>query len=201
MACHFPYDTFKCIFLNENVWILIRISLHFVPYGSSNNILALAQIMVLHRPGDEPYSEPMMVNLAMDICVTRPQWVNEWWKCVPNWCWDWNNSKRTKSVSWWLMPWLLVSPGHQQPWYWLGRISTTCVISVLRNVVRTIQYVTGLSNLHFKEKYSQPLTIVIYCCWLIMIKNLVRFVQKKRKNFQVFTWFQIFCQWQIPEFR
>ena len=24
--------------------------------------------------------------------------------------------------SWLLMPWLLVSPGHQQPWYWLCRI-------------------------------------------------------------------------------
>ena len=28
----------------------------------------------------------------------------------------------TRSISWLLMPWLLVSPGHQQPWYWLYRI-------------------------------------------------------------------------------
>ena len=28
----------------------------------------------------------------------------------------------TKSISWLLMPWLLTSPGHQQPWYWLYRI-------------------------------------------------------------------------------
>ena len=28
----------------------------------------------------------------------------------------------TKSISWLLMPWLLTSPGHQQPWYWLCRI-------------------------------------------------------------------------------
>ena len=26
------------------------------------------------------------------------------------------------SISWLLMPWLLASPGHQQPWYWLCRI-------------------------------------------------------------------------------
>ena len=26
------------------------------------------------------------------------------------------------SISWLLMPWLLTSPGHQQPWYWLCRI-------------------------------------------------------------------------------
>ena len=28
----------------------------------------------------------------------------------------------TRSLSWLLMPWLLASPGHQQPWYWLCRI-------------------------------------------------------------------------------
>ena len=27
-----------------------------------------------------------------------------------------------RSISWLLMPWLLMSPGHQQPWYWLYRI-------------------------------------------------------------------------------
>ena len=28
----------------------------------------------------------------------------------------------TRSISWLLMPWLLASPGYQQPWYWLCRI-------------------------------------------------------------------------------
>ena len=28
----------------------------------------------------------------------------------------------TRSISWLLMSWLLVSPGHQQPWYWLCRM-------------------------------------------------------------------------------
>ena len=28
----------------------------------------------------------------------------------------------TRSISWLLMPWLLTSPGQQQPWYWLCRI-------------------------------------------------------------------------------
>ena len=28
----------------------------------------------------------------------------------------------TRSISWLLMPWLLASPGHQQPWYWLCKI-------------------------------------------------------------------------------
>ena len=28
----------------------------------------------------------------------------------------------TRSISWLLMPWLLTSPGHRQPWYWLCRV-------------------------------------------------------------------------------
>ena len=38
---HFPDDTFKCIFFNENVLISIKISLKFVPKGQTNNIPAL----------------------------------------------------------------------------------------------------------------------------------------------------------------
>ena len=72
---HFPDDIFKCNFLNENVWILIKISLNFVPKGPINNISALVQIMAWRRPGDKPLSEPMMVSLLTHICVTRPQWV------------------------------------------------------------------------------------------------------------------------------
>ena len=74
---HFPDDIFKWIFLNENVWISINISLKFVPRGPINNIPTLVQVMAWHRPGDKPLSEPMMVRLPMHICVTRPQWVKE----------------------------------------------------------------------------------------------------------------------------
>ena len=58
---YFPDDMFKCIFLNENIWNLIIISLKFVPEGPINNIPALVQIMAWRRSGDEPLSEPMMV--------------------------------------------------------------------------------------------------------------------------------------------
>ena len=44
-----------------------------------NNIPSLVQIMAWRRPGDKPLSEPKMVNLLMQICVTWPQWVN--WPC------------------------------------------------------------------------------------------------------------------------
>ena len=73
---HFADDTFKRIFLNENVRISIKISLKIVPKGPINNIPALVQIMAWHRPGDKPLSEPMMTRLPSLICVTRPQWVN-----------------------------------------------------------------------------------------------------------------------------
>ena len=72
---HFPDDIFKWIFLNEIVWILISISLKFVPRGPINNIPTLVQVMAWRRPGDKPLSEPMMVSLLIHICVTRPQWV------------------------------------------------------------------------------------------------------------------------------
>ena len=42
---YFPYDTFKCIFLNENVWIFIKNSPKFVPKGPVNNNPALVKIM------------------------------------------------------------------------------------------------------------------------------------------------------------
>ena len=73
---YFTDDTFKCIFMNENVWIPITISLEFVPMGPIDNIPALVQIMAWRRPGDKPLSESMMVSLSTHICVTRPQWVN-----------------------------------------------------------------------------------------------------------------------------
>ena len=71
----FADDTFKRIFLNENVRTSIEISLKFVPKGPINNIPALVQIMGWRRSGDKPLSEPLMVSLLTHICVTWPQWV------------------------------------------------------------------------------------------------------------------------------
>ena len=74
---HFADDIFKFIFLNENAWISFKIWLKFVAKVPVSNIPALVQIMVWCRPGDKPLSEPMMVSLLTQICVTRPQWVKE----------------------------------------------------------------------------------------------------------------------------
>ena len=71
---HFADDIFKYIFLNENVWISIEISLKFAKV-SMNNIPTLVQIMAWCRLGDKLLSEPMMFSLPTHICVTRPLWV------------------------------------------------------------------------------------------------------------------------------
>ena len=72
---HFADDIFKCIFLKEDVWTALKISLKFVPKVRINNIPALVQIMTWRRPGHKPLAEPMMISLLTHICVTRPQWV------------------------------------------------------------------------------------------------------------------------------
>ena len=72
---HFPEDILKWIFLNENVWIPIEISLKFVPKCPISNIPSLVQIMTWRRQGDKPLSEPMIIWLSTHICITRPQWV------------------------------------------------------------------------------------------------------------------------------
>ena len=52
----FADDVFKCIFLNENVWISLKISLKFVPKVPINNIPALVQTLAWCRSGDKPLS-------------------------------------------------------------------------------------------------------------------------------------------------
>ena len=57
MADTLADDTFKCIFLNENVRIMIQISLKFVPRDSNDNKSALVQVMAWRRTGDKPLPE------------------------------------------------------------------------------------------------------------------------------------------------
>ena len=73
---HFPDNIFKYIFLYENIWITINISLKFVPKGSVDNIPALVPIMAWRRPGEKPLFEPTVVSLLTHLCVTQPHWVN-----------------------------------------------------------------------------------------------------------------------------
>ena len=67
MAAIFRRHFHICIFLNENVWISIKISLKFVSKDPLNNIPSVVQIMAWCRP--------MIISLLRHICVTRPQLV------------------------------------------------------------------------------------------------------------------------------
>ena len=61
MAAIMTDEIWRWIFLTENVYISIKISLNFVCKGPTNNIPALARIMAWRRTGNKPLSEPMMV--------------------------------------------------------------------------------------------------------------------------------------------
>ena len=55
---------FKCIFLNENVRISIKMSLKFVPKGPIDNMPALVQIMAWCQTGNKPLSEPKVAKVT-----------------------------------------------------------------------------------------------------------------------------------------
>ena len=82
--CHFAKDILKCIFLNENAWILIKISLKFVPKGPVNNIPALVQIMAWHRSGDKHYLNQWWLFYG---CIYASLGLNEWM------AWYWSMTK------------------------------------------------------------------------------------------------------------
>ena len=97
----FRQRPFWCIFLNENVWIFIKMSLKLVPMGLIGNKWALVQVTAWCRPGDKPLSEPMMVSLLTHICVDG--WKSPWcvesstktWAFLKN-CDRFQNAKRPR---------------------------------------------------------------------------------------------------------
>ena len=77
---HFADDNFKSVFMNDKFFILIRISLKFVPKTAIDNKAALVQGMAWRRTGDNPL--PDWLNQCWPsslphICGTRGRWVNK----------------------------------------------------------------------------------------------------------------------------
>ena len=66
----------------------------------------------------------------------------------------------TRSISWLLMPWLLTSPGHQQPWYWL------CIIGRFVSYLRKDFNYLRRINVEKWHKYKYM--------FLFPLKNLAR---------------------------
>ena len=72
---HFADIIFKCIFVNENVWILNRISLKFVPEGLIDNTSALVHVMAWCRTDCKSLSQPMIAQF-IDACMLW--WIMLW---------------------------------------------------------------------------------------------------------------------------
>ena len=94
---HFADAIFRCIFVYEKFWILIKISLEFVPKGPIDNNSTLVQVMAWRQTGDKPLPEPMMTkfNDAYGSSVHekiighvghfRWQAPNAWWEIWQLW--------------------------------------------------------------------------------------------------------------------
>ena len=66
--------TFSNIFLNEIIWISIKMSLHFAPKRPINTTSPLVQIMAWCRVGDKPLFESMLTRFT-DAFMCRVAWM------------------------------------------------------------------------------------------------------------------------------
>ena len=64
MAATSADDIFKCIFLNENYEITIRITLKFVHRSPIDNNPALVQVVGWRRTDDKLMPEPMLIKFT-----------------------------------------------------------------------------------------------------------------------------------------
>ena len=86
---HFADDIFKCIFLNENVWV----SLKFVPKVQINHIPTLVQMMAWHWPDDVIvhwciYASLGFNELNSHCLMTWSHYLNQCWlgiSLIINW--------------------------------------------------------------------------------------------------------------------
>ena len=162
---HFADDSFKRIFLNENVWFSIKISLKFVPRGLINNIPALFQIMAWRRPGDKPLSETMLARLLTHICVTRPQWVNSqehphgWVTVTTNRSYHqprWRRPKTVRPNNRGYQENLAVRCAHMT-------LTCRCHITLCISTMTMCFSSTGSENLHFE--IFRKLVVTVRPCW------------------------------------
>ena len=94
---YFPDDIFKSIFLNDNVWISIKISWKFIPKGPIYKIPAMVQIIACRRPGDKLYLN---------------QWWLVYWRIYASLglnelkvlIWHINHVNRTDQITWKILP-------------------------------------------------------------------------------------------------
>ena len=143
--------------------------------------------MAWRQPGNKPLSEPMMIILLKHICITQPQWVNTTITCEnilsilsfmnknvnmctlerqnlhtflvlrPEYC-----VQITSLILWLLMPWFLVSPGHQRQWYWLYMMCPRLLRGMISNI-STLSLLTIDSNQADIYVSSEKFTKSVLC--------------------------------------
>ena len=86
---HFADDIFKCIFFNENVWILNKTSLKYVPYGIIDNMQTLYASLCLNE----------FTHSDRDKMAATFQWTFQMhfleWKCMN---FDWKSLKNFAAI-------------------------------------------------------------------------------------------------------
>ena len=149
---HFADYIFKCIILNENVWISIKISLKFAPKGPINNIPSLATSQATSHYLNQWWLDCWRIYASLGL--------NE----LTHWGWDEmdNISQMTfsnvfSSVKmfelWWKFHWSLflrVQSSVFQHWFrwWLGAVQVTShYLDQWWLVYRRIYASLGLSEL------------------------------------------------------
>ena len=172
---HFPDNIFKCSFLNENVWISIKISLKFLPTVPNNNIPSLFQIMVWRRSGDKPLSETMVISWLTHICVTQPQWVKQWKTRVIGLTAAWYKLVLLPCRGWGIQAVLVITHVRELPWNtWLPpekhqplAASRTRFQYPIRCLIVRSRKVSELRDLYLElsdhcEMWQMPWQ---HCCW------------------------------------
>ena len=78
----------------------------------------------------------------------------------------------TRSISWLLMPWVLMSPGHQQPWYWLYRICTS--FSYLRKDFKYLCQI-NVEEWHKMQIYVYVPSGIFTICIISLLRTYIRY--------------------------
>ena len=127
---HFADDIFNCISLNENIHILIKISLKFVHKGPINKIPALVQIMAWRRPGDKPLSEPMWVQWSQFFPISRKITL----------------MMTTTSAQMMIRIWMIVNNNYVDNSYKKGNVIITKTLAIIVALVLVVVYISTYSN-------------------------------------------------------
>ena len=144
--------------MNLAIWVVFKL-LQLISWAFSYKIVVrwmlqksiddkstLVQVMAWCHQAPSHYLDQCWPISMSSYGFPRPQWVDQK-PIVSLLVLRMRYSRNsTRSIPWMLIPWFLLSPGHQQPWYWLHWINTA-----LSSIREDINYIHHL--LVEKKKY------------------------------------------------